>query len=76
MDLKELKKLISLMNENGLVELDISEEGRRCVLKKASPIVVAPNHVRLPPSASNGTGPPSDCRAADAGSKGGAAGPP
>ena len=58
MDLKELKKLISLMNENGLVELEISEEGRRCVLKKAPPIVVASNANGLgPPSASNGAGP-------------------
>ena len=37
MEFKELKKLIALMNENGLVELEISEEGRRCVLKKAPP---------------------------------------
>jgi acetyl-CoA carboxylase biotin carboxyl carrier protein len=70
MDLKELKKLISLMNENGLVELDISEEGRRCILKKSPPIVVAPpSHVMLPPSASNGSGP------SVAPSKGGPAGP-
>jgi acetyl-CoA carboxylase biotin carboxyl carrier protein len=54
MDLKELKKLISLMNENGLVEIEISEEGRRCVLKKSPPprhdahdsshLQVAPGH--------------------------------
>ena len=37
MDLRELKKLIALMNENGLVEIEISEEGRRCVLKKSPP---------------------------------------
>jgi len=58
MDIKELKKLISLMNENGLVELEISEEGRRCVLKKAPPIVYASNANGLGlPSASNGAGP-------------------
>ena len=43
MDLKELKKLISLMNENGLVEIEISEEGRRCVLKKAPPQLAGSN---------------------------------
>lgn len=34
MDLKEIKKLISLMNENGLCRLEIEEEGKRCVLEK------------------------------------------
>jgi acetyl-CoA carboxylase biotin carboxyl carrier protein len=59
MDLKELKKLISLMNENGLVELEISEEGRKCVLKKAppwaagannhdAPLAHSPNHLAAP----------------------------
>jgi acetyl-CoA carboxylase biotin carboxyl carrier protein len=43
MDLKELKKLISLMNENGLVEIEISEEGRRCVLKKSPPQLAGSN---------------------------------
>jgi acetyl-CoA carboxylase biotin carboxyl carrier protein len=56
MDLKELKKLISLMNENELVELEISEKGRRFVLKKASSTHVVQNHVH-PHAASNGTGP-------------------
>lgn len=44
MDLKEIKKLISLMNENGLVELEISEEGRRCVLKKSPPFPHSNSH--------------------------------
>ena len=57
MDLKELKKLISLMNENELVELEISEKGRRFVLKKASSHHVVQNHVSHLPVASNGTGP-------------------
>ena len=56
MDLKELKKLISLMNENELVELEISEKGRRFVLKKASSSHVIQNHMGQP-VASNGTGP-------------------
>ncbi len=34
MDLKEIKKLITLMNENGLCRLEIEEEGRRCLLEK------------------------------------------
>jgi acetyl-CoA carboxylase biotin carboxyl carrier protein len=53
MDLKELKKLISLMNENELVELEISEKGRRFVLKKASAAHAAQNHVQ-PFAVSNG----------------------
>jgi acetyl-CoA carboxylase biotin carboxyl carrier protein len=57
MDLKELKKLISLMNENELVELEISEKGRRFVLKKASSHHLVQNHVAHGPVASNGTSP-------------------
>jgi len=57
MDLKELKKLISLMNENELVELEISEKGRRFVLKKASSHHLVQNHVAHGPIASNGTSP-------------------
>jgi len=41
MEIKELKKLISLMNENGLVELEVSSEGHKVVLKKAGPVVAA-----------------------------------
>src|SRR5688500_9016987 len=48
MDLKELKKLISLMNENGLIELEISEEGKRCVLKKPPPYGAEWNHEAPP----------------------------
>ncbi len=53
MDLKELRKLVSLMNENNLVELEIAEDGRKCVLKKAAPPQVAamPAYAFAPPQA-------------------------
>lgn len=35
MDLREIKKLISLMNENGLARLEVEEEGKRYLLEKA-----------------------------------------
>jgi acetyl-CoA carboxylase biotin carboxyl carrier protein len=57
MDLKELKKLISLMNENELIELEISEKGRRFVLKKASSHHMVQNHVAHGSIGSNGTSP-------------------
>ncbi|KPK97275.1 MAG: hypothetical protein AMJ95_09900 [Omnitrophica WOR_2 bacterium SM23_72] len=48
MNLKEIKEMINLMNENGLVELEIEKDGMRIRLKKttsgveglAGPIVV------------------------------------
>jgi len=36
MNLKEIKEMISLMNDNGLVELEIEKEGMRIRLKKTS----------------------------------------
>jgi acetyl-CoA carboxylase biotin carboxyl carrier protein len=36
MNIKEIKELINLMNENGLVELEIEREGMRIRLKKIS----------------------------------------
>lgn len=36
MNIKEIKEMISLMNENGLVELEIEKEGMRIRLKKTS----------------------------------------
>lgn len=39
MNIKEIKEMINLMNENGLVELEIEKEGMRIKLKKsASPV--------------------------------------
>lgn len=48
MNLKEIKELVNLMNENGLVELEIEKDGMRIRLKKttsgseglAGPIIV------------------------------------
>ncbi len=37
MEIKELRKLISLMTENDLVELEVSSEGSKVVLKRAAP---------------------------------------
>ncbi len=34
MELKDVKKLIVLMNENGLTRLEVEEEGRRILLEK------------------------------------------
>ncbi|MFH1457734.1 MAG: acetyl-CoA carboxylase biotin carboxyl carrier protein [Candidatus Omnitrophota bacterium] len=36
MNLKEIKEMINLMNENGLVELEIEKEGMRIRLRKTS----------------------------------------
>jgi acetyl-CoA carboxylase biotin carboxyl carrier protein len=38
MDIAELKKLVRLMNENDLVELEIAEQGATVRLKKAAPV--------------------------------------
>jgi hypothetical protein len=43
MNIKEIKEMISLMNENGLVELEIEKEGMRIRLRKISPGIEAPN---------------------------------
>lgn len=37
MNIKEIKEMISLMNENGLVELEIEKDGMRIRLKKVNP---------------------------------------
>ena len=37
MEHRELKKLVQLMNDNGLVELEIEREGERLHLRKADP---------------------------------------
>ncbi len=52
MDHRELKRLVQLMNENGLVELEIEQEGSRISLRKAgayapSPLVMAPGAMPL-----------------------------
>ena len=44
MDVKDLKKIVEIMNENDLVEVEIEEEGRRLRLRKADaaapPVVI------------------------------------
>jgi acetyl-CoA carboxylase biotin carboxyl carrier protein len=37
MNIKEIKEMINLMNENGLVELEIEKDGMRIRLKKTAP---------------------------------------
>ena len=37
MNIKEIKEMITLMNENGLVELEIEKDGMRVRLKKTGP---------------------------------------
>ncbi len=37
MNIKEIKELINLMNENGLVEIEIEKDGMRIRLKKTGP---------------------------------------
>jgi acetyl-CoA carboxylase biotin carboxyl carrier protein len=41
MDHRELKKLVQLMNDNGLVELEVEEQGLRVLLRKAGAGVTA-----------------------------------
>jgi len=36
MNVKEIKEIIALMNENGLVEIEIEREGLRIRLKKGA----------------------------------------
>lgn len=37
MDIREIKKLIGLMNDNGLTRLEVEEEGKRYLLEKGLP---------------------------------------
>ncbi len=58
MNLKEIKEMINLMNENGLVELEIEKDGMRIRLKKtaagseglAGPIIVERERISEGPS--------------------------
>ena len=59
MNIKEIKEMINLMNENGLVELEIEKDGMRIKLKKmglgqdtlSGPIVVERQNLSPLPSA-------------------------
>jgi acetyl-CoA carboxylase biotin carboxyl carrier protein len=55
MDHRELKRLVQLMNENGLVELEIEQEGSRISLRKAGAYASAP--VYLPAGGNLGPAP-------------------
>ncbi len=50
MDVRELKKIVEIMNQNDLAELEIEEEGRRIRLKKAGvePVMAAPAPMAMP----------------------------
>jgi acetyl-CoA carboxylase biotin carboxyl carrier protein len=76
MDVKDLKKIVQIMNENDLVEVEIEEEGRRLRLRKpdaASPPVMTamqlPGVMQVPAAA----GPGGVAPAADTAAAGGAA---
>jgi acetyl-CoA carboxylase biotin carboxyl carrier protein len=75
MDHRELKKLVQLMNDNGLVELEIEEQGMRVVLRKSGGVVlpVAPAGFAVP-----GVAPPAAPAAAPGadGAPAGASAPP
>ncbi len=46
MNIKEIKEMIALMNENSIMELEIEKEGMRIKLKKsASPEIGTSNHI-------------------------------
>lgn len=55
MNLKEIKEIVTLMNENDLTEVEIEREGEKLKLKKAGSMIeqtfVRPPQVNLPPSA-------------------------
>ena len=59
MNIKEIKEMINLMNENGLMELEIEKDGMRIRLKKTSagteafagPIVVEREKISTPSAA-------------------------
>ena len=59
MDHRELKKLVQLMNDNELVELEIEEEGRRVSLRKAGALqpLQAPVAPLYAPAAPQAAGP-------------------
>lgn len=51
MDHRELKRLVQLMNENGLVELEIEQEGSRISLRKAGAYAAQPVYLPSGPGA-------------------------
>ena len=80
MDVREIKKLISLMNENGLARLEVEEEGKRYLLEKegaastgGTPVFVggAPAGVAtpVPPTVPVSQAPPAETAPAEAAKK-------
>jgi acetyl-CoA carboxylase biotin carboxyl carrier protein len=63
MDHRELQKLVELMNENELVELEIEEEGFRVTLRKAQPATFATGPTFLPPAPAPAPPPPASAAA-------------
>lgn len=51
MEHRELKKLVQLMNDNGLVELEIEREGERVHLRKSGPPMTAAAVAGMPMAA-------------------------
>ncbi len=58
MNIKEIKEMINLMNENGLTELEIEKEGLRILLKKGASGEMLMERFPLKPSAVTPTLPP------------------
>lgn len=51
MDNEEIRRLIELMNENDLVELEVEQEGMRVKLRRREPRVTEVQAVAVPPGA-------------------------
>ncbi len=58
MDVKDLKKIVEIMNENDLVEIEIEEEGKRLRLRKQETGGVALPALAAAPAAAAPPGPP------------------
>jgi len=69
MDIKELKKIVALMNENDLVEFELEEDGRKIKLKKGGAFAPVLTTVAAAPAVAPALGAPApgDAAAADAG---------
>ena len=57
MDIAELKKLVKLMNENDLVELEIEEQGSTVRLRKAPAVAGFTNAIQSVPQLLHGAAP-------------------
>lgn len=56
MNIKEIKEMIQLMNENGLTEFELEKDGLKIRLKKGANGQIEPFQETLPLSASSGRG--------------------